>query len=434
MSTTTESGDSTDDGQTAANQKSWLRGIGSTFLSRASKLSHSALLLILLQSLCFSSIMFLAARFFLATSLEMWDVLLLSAATIPALIMHKVHKFRALNKQLVSDIQKRHPIITHPSQWKLLPTVTSTCLCSLIALATAWKCWGWAGLTKSGDRATASLAIVGGLGLIVSLVVAYRKQSSTERTESSRQINAAMQLLGEDQGAKRNAGVFALLDIGDRNQEVRQQIVNQLCRYLRTRRSDDASVEAAIISELSQRLAPGRAMHWEDMDLDLHGATFTEPFDITSAHIASINCEKTRFLADFVMDYTDIKGNALFMDAEFDAPVKITFTTFEENAYFRNIDFHGSTSFNNSDFMKATYFFSSRFHEPVTFEYASFTGNANFNSITVDSSIELSTAIFKKFGSISNVHCKYPAAETEITNLRRKIKRLQFNAFPVPED
>ncbi|MDN5973327.1 MAG: pentapeptide repeat-containing protein [Bifidobacterium crudilactis] len=378
--------------------------------------------------------MLLVARFFLATSLETWDVLLLAAAIIPALIMHKVHKFRTLNQKLASDIRKQHPSITHPSQWKLLPTVAGICLCSLIALVAAWRCWGWAGLTKSGDRATASLAIVGGLGLIVSLVVAYRKQSSTERTESSRQINAAMQLLGEDLPTKRNAGVFALLDIGDRNQEVRQQIVNQLCRYLRTRRKDDASVEAAIISELSQRLGHYGYPHWEDMDLDLHGATITEPFDISNAHIFSINCEKTQFRAAFVMENANIKGTALFMEAEFEAPVNITFTTFEGDANFRNIAFHDSTSFGYSNFMKDTYFYSSRFHDPVTFQYVSFTGRANFNSITIYSSIDLSTAVFKRKGSFLNIRCNNPVAETEVTNLRRKLRHPPSNTSPVAED
>lgn len=35
------------------------------------------------------------------------------------------------------------------------------------------------------------------------------------------------------------------------------------------------------------------------MQLDLQGATITEPFDISSAHIASIDCEKHGFLHTF---------------------------------------------------------------------------------------------------------------------------------------
>lgn len=422
MSKANANGSTVPDQPSADKRGSRMQRFGSWLHTRIESATRPAktLALILLQSLCSCATLFLLVRFFVATSLETWDVLLVSCAVIPALLMHRVQDYREQNRRIASNMMKQHPVLTHPGQWQLLPAVAFICVGSLLALAASWHVWGWANVTGNGDRATASLAVVGGLGLIVSLVVAYRKQASTERTETSRQINSAMQLLGEDKGTKRNAGVFALLDIGDKNPKVRQQIVNQLCRYLRTKRSDDASVESTIISELSQRLLSVNPSHWENIDIDLHGACLNEPFEMQGVSISSINCTKTRFKSPCNISTARIRGFAGFGDAEFNCSANFACTKFQGISYFQRSVFFGKVGFLDSEFQAASEFFSAKFKDSADFSYSTFRRSVNFNGIIVESDILLSTAEYEDTVDLSNIVCKTASARQEIRELRQK--------------
>lgn len=429
MSKANANGSNVPDQPSADKRGSRMQRFGSWLHTQIESATRPAktLALILLQSLCSCSTLFLLVRFFVATSLETWDVLLVFCAVIPALLMHRVQEYREQNRRIASDMMKQHPVLTHPVQWQLLPTVAFISVGSLLALAASWHVWGWANVTGNGDRSTASLAVVGGLGLIVSLVVAYRKQASTERTETSRQINSAMQLLGEDKGTKRNAGVFALLDIGDRNPKVRQQIANQLCRYLRTKRSDDASVESTILGELSQRLTFSYSPYWENIDLDLHGAAITEPFDLQFAHLASIDCSKTRFSSKVDLTNTTIEQTANFAETQFTSSVTFFFTNFQGLASFARSVFSDSTNFFAARFEKDAYFLSAKFCSSVNFQGTNFIEDASFNDITIDADISFSSATFGGDIAALNIHAKSSSAEIAVKELRRKNLNLASN-------
>ncbi|MFT8988374.1 MAG: pentapeptide repeat-containing protein [Bifidobacterium psychraerophilum] len=357
MSVTTDSEDSTDDGQTEADQRSWLKLIGSTFLSRASKMLRSASVLILLQSLFVISIVLLTARFFLASSMETWDVLFIATAIIPALIMYKVRKFRTLNQQLITDIhkeiQEHYPAITHPSQWNLLLTITSISLLSLIFLVISWRCWELAGLEGS-DRATASLAIVGGLGLMVSLVVAYRKQASSERSEGQHEFSTAAQLISSDQGTSRIAGVYALKNIGDRYPQLRQEVADLLCTFLRESKEDNSAIEAEIIHQFLHLLSVRNPDRWEDIDLDLHGATLHEYFNLSKCIIGKAYFQNTKFNGGQMFIKTEFKGFANFSKAELYTQANFGLATFSEGVSFQRTQFRCPAIFTDTHFLEGT--------------------------------------------------------------------------------
>lgn len=78
------------------------------------------------------------------------------------------------------------------------------------------------------DLLKIGLAVIGGLGAVVALAVAYRKQQVNERY-----VKAAEQL-GHERFAVRLAGVYAVVGPADDWPAQRQICVNVLCGYLRT--------------------------------------------------------------------------------------------------------------------------------------------------------------------------------------------------------
>lgn len=447
MNPTNDSEETADDTQAPANRKSGPKSIGSRVLDRAPQMLHSAKVLTLLQSLCCSSILLLAARFFLATSLETWDVLLLAAAIIPALIMHRVHKFRTLNQQLASDvhkeIQEHYPAITHPSQWNLLLTITSISLLSLIFLVISWRCWELAGLEGS-DRATASLAIVGGLGLMVSLVVAYRKQASSERGEGQDEFSTAAQLISSDQGTSRIAGVYALKNIGDRYPQLRQEVADLLCAFLRESKEGDSAIEAAIIHQFLHLLSARNPDRWEDIDLDLHGATLHEYFNLSKCIIGKGYFQNTKFNGGQMFIKTEFKGFANFSKAELYTQANFGLAIFSEGVSFQRTQFRCPAFFTDTQFLEGTpietsaithspdtgsktalyptsaEFTGAHFHDYAAFTRAVFSTPVYFSSPLSDREGEPQKTVVAQFdGNVDFQHTEF--------NGRVKFKDVKFN-------
>lgn len=82
--------------------------------------------------------------------------------------------------------------------------------------------------------------VVAGIGGVIALVVAYRKQriaESAEEREQTRVFNerfiTAAQQLGVENAAVRLAGVYAMAGLADDWEEQRQTCIDVLCAYLR---------------------------------------------------------------------------------------------------------------------------------------------------------------------------------------------------------
>ncbi|MEV0718936.1 hypothetical protein [Asanoa sp. NPDC050611] len=84
------------------------------------------------------------------------------------------------------------------------------------------------------------LSIVGGLGAVVALTVAYRRQQHGEAAEYredtklfTERFAKAAELLGDTQAAVRLAGVYAMAALADDWRDGRQSCIDVLCAYLR---------------------------------------------------------------------------------------------------------------------------------------------------------------------------------------------------------
>ncbi|WCN79661.1 pentapeptide repeat-containing protein [Micromonospora sp. LH3U1] len=105
---------------------------------------------------------------------------------------------------------------------------------------------GWT-LTNTFDAMKIVLAVVGGVGGVVALTVAYRRQhlgeaaehreESKERRENTKLFNErftkAVELVGSDKAAVRLAGVYAVANLANDWPGGRQMCVDVLCAYLR---------------------------------------------------------------------------------------------------------------------------------------------------------------------------------------------------------
>ncbi|MBB5954430.1 uncharacterized protein YjbI with pentapeptide repeats [Saccharothrix tamanrassetensis] len=203
------------------------------------------------------------------------------------------------------------------------------------------------------DLLKIGLAVVGGLGAVVALAVAYRKQQVSEAAhviatrqedrERTKYFNErygrAAEQLGHDSFAVRLAGVYAMAGLADDWRAQRQTCVDVLCGYLRTPYPEDdrteREVRQAIITTLLDQ--EGRSA---GLELDFRGVEF-EDLDLSRRSFAgSITFDKAVFHGDLT-DFSgaEFRGTATFRGARFTA----TRTSFAEvTAQRAELDFSGA--------------------------------------------------------------------------------------------
>jgi membrane protein implicated in regulation of membrane protease activity len=141
------------------------------------------------------------------------------------------------------------------------------------------------------DLTRIALVVTGGLGGVVALVVAYRRQRLHEQAdvrESGRLFNerfiAASTQLGHDSAAVRLAGVYAMAGLADDSPEHLHTCVDVLCAYLRLPyeperdaegwKSGEREVRRSIIRVIGDHLRPSSRTSWQDHNFDFTGAVF----------------------------------------------------------------------------------------------------------------------------------------------------------------
>jgi hypothetical protein len=191
---------------------------------------------------------------------------------------------------------------------------------------------GGLGTAQLLDVAKLVLGIVAGVGGVVALVVAYRKQRIAEAGETREQVKLyaerfykASEMLGSDSAAVRLAGVHALAALADDWFEERQMCIDVLCAYLRMPSppapiGEDKDVQHAewsgmrevrrtIIRLIAEHLQRDAAPPWRGVTLDFTGVVFDENIDFSDADFAE---NGVRFTDAVFSD-----GLALFTRAEF---------------------------------------------------------------------------------------------------------------------
>jgi uncharacterized protein YjbI with pentapeptide repeats len=126
---------------------------------------------------------------------------------------------------------------------------------------------GWS-VQNTFDAIKIVLSLVAGIGAVVALAVAYRKQDLSEAAEHREEAKEAREdtklfnerftkasdQLGSDQAAVRLAGVYAMAGLADDWAAGRQTCIEVLCAYLRMPYTPPADDTAAPVATLAQRV------------------------------------------------------------------------------------------------------------------------------------------------------------------------------------
>lgn len=232
------------------------------------------------------------------------------------------------------------------------------------------------------------LATVAGVGALVALIVAYRKQkvaeadSAHDRTRVfNERFTAVASQLGDERPAVRLAGVHAMSGLADDWIGNRQTCVDVLCAYLRlpyepdpgedaptperSRFQANREVRQTVIRILAAHLQGDATVSWQGLNLDFTGIVFDE--------------------ADF--------SGAIFSDGK----VSFKNAEFTGNIDFLNAEFCGAdVTFEAARFVAGVARFDSKFSGGnVSFAHANFTGGLiQFSSTFAGSWVQFFDATF----------------------------------------
>ncbi|MEU6369976.1 pentapeptide repeat-containing protein [Streptomyces sp. NPDC046931] len=230
------------------------------------------------------------------------------------------------------------------------------------------------GPLKPGDTHDAikiALAVVAGVGGVVALVVAYRRQHLNEAADAREyekvlveRFGAAAEQLGAAQPAVRMAGAYAMARLADEWLQERQMCIDVLCGYLRMPHAPDPPIDdqalvpwqrerevrVTILGLIGAHLRDGAPASWQGYDLDFTGAVLDEA-----------DFRRARFTGDDIIFVKALfvghgRDQVVFDDVDFAEGTCV---------YFRLAEFRsGSLRFNRVTFSGGW----------VTFDHARFTG------------------------------------------------------------
>jgi hypothetical protein len=156
-----------------------------------------------------------------------------------------------------------------------------------LAAALLWAALGFPTASSARlDIIKVALTVVAGVGGVVALVVAYRKQRVTESAETrehlkllNERFGAACNQIGNEAPTVRLAGVYALASLADEWPQQRQTCIDVLCAYLRVPHEPsidsewyhdaESEVRLSITGVIAQRLRDGAPVSWQGHDFDL---------------------------------------------------------------------------------------------------------------------------------------------------------------------
>lgn len=269
-------------------------------------------------------------------------------------------------------------------------------------------------------------ALVAGVGALVALVTAYRRQRIDEAAgERAERVQAhaervtratahdaierrvtelygqAVEQLGHDKAAVRLGGLYALERLAQDHPAHRQTITDVVCAYLRMPyhlppepEPDTPPAEPDITArqELQVRLAAQRLLkrhlttdlddppdtYWPNLIIDLTEAHLID-FDLTCCHIHHIELRKVQFSGEARFDQARFSGEARFDGARFGRAAWFTRTQFGEAAWFARTRFAEEARFDHAQFGGETRFDQAQFNGEAQFGWAQFSGLACFD-------------------------------------------------------
>jgi uncharacterized protein YjbI with pentapeptide repeats len=341
-----------------------------------------------------------------------------------------------------------------PMHRALAWTIAAMVVLLVAFVAAGFVALGSPGVERKSELAVADLfemlklafAVAAGLGAVVALVMAYRRQRVAEAanalaeaanrlaeaTQEHRQrvddatqrhqervaadarhdaaerritelyMKAADQL-GSDKAPVRLAGIYALERLAQGNPEHRQTIVDVLCAYLRMPFPDaggDPDREEGVVRITAQRVLAGRLRpssgdgFWRDMELDLTGAALVE-LDFRGVSVCRADFTGAQFHGESRFAGAEFERRARFDAARFLGGVSLAGATFGDSASFDRTEFHdevvadqasflGRCSLVEAWFRGAAGFSDAKFHAETIADRATFEGTALFSRATFD--------------------------------------------------
>ncbi len=282
------------------------------------------------------------------------------------------------------------------------------------------------------------LVAAGGAGAAFTLLLAVRRQRTTETMNQATQhdaterrvtelYTAAVEQLGHERAAVRLGGLYALQRLGQDHPDQRRAIVNVWCAYLRMPFADpdeeglDADTRAVRRQETQVRTTvqdllrehahsgtiddgPASSRFWgDDLTVDLTGATLHNldlirrrihpSTDLTRSHFTGDAWfAGTTFTGDAKFSEAMFTGNALFVEATFTGDAKFHEATFTDNAFFIEATFTSSADFSEVTFTGDAWFGEATFTNNAWFAGTTFTADAKFHEATFTGDISFNNA------------------------------------------
>jgi hypothetical protein len=222
------------------------------------------------------------------------------------------------------------------------------------------------------------LAVGAGTGGAVALVLAGRRQWSTERSSDDVRHDAterritdlyskAADQLGSEKAAVRLAGIYSLERLAQDNPALRQTVVSLLCAYLRMPSEDSSEQEIEVRATaqhvFTTHLRPGSDTYWAGIDLNLTGAML-HYFDLQDAWLRHGRFGGAEFAGRAWFNRARFDGVAIFGGAKFEKSASFDSVRFGAEARFRDAEFGRAAGFENAEFVEAPSFTGATFAEP----------------------------------------------------------------------
>ncbi|MBO2463928.1 pentapeptide repeat-containing protein [Actinomadura violacea] len=270
-------------------------------------------------------------------------------------------------------------------------------------------------------------ALVAGIGALVALVTAYRRQRVDEAAgERAERVQAhaekvardaahdaterrvtdlygqAVEQLGHDKAAVRLGGLYSLERLAQDHPDHRQTVIDVVCAYLRmpftipapsTAEQQAAGPGADVArQELQVRLTAQRvlkrhltrpsdqdrrAAHWPDIQIDLTGALLID-FDFIEGHATQATFANAQFSGDAWFGGAQFSGDTWFSGAQFSGYAGFGDAKFSRDAGFEGAQFSGDAGFGGAEFSGYSGFDSAQFSGDAWFGDAQFSGDAQF--------------------------------------------------------
>ena len=224
-------------------------------------------------------------------------------------------------------------------------------------------------------------------------------------TSYARDVEVLVEVLLEGRNLKLTTMAMKRLEeLGQARPELRQDVIDQLCNYLRSAArwvqdpggdAGDFLVEPGLQASitLAQSIIcrhlraiddpPDRHEFWPDLSVDLRDTLLLD-FDFGYCKVQRASFERAQFAGGASFKSASFASYALFSTARFNDFVVFDDFLCESDAAFDITSFRGGSSFVRARFMGDAVFTRSRFRGILNFTWASVDGRAWFDQVAVD--------------------------------------------------